>query len=176
MSIRRVQYPGGDVHRLLTRALILETALLFTTVSLEPQDTAVSKAPAIEVSMGLQKDKVPVGQSPWVNLRVENLTDREITMSEAVPHVEGDEGELPMKPNTEIITDRPQPRPRLRTAVYVAWTIAPKDSSIHQYQLAHFFNLSRPGQYTVHMEVADPSSQKLLRTNSAKFEMQSPRH
>jgi hypothetical protein len=150
---------------------------LITTVSLKPQDAAVSGAPAIEVSMGLQKDKVPVGQSPWANLRVENLTDQEITISQAVPHVEADKGELLMKPNAEIITDRLQPRvPRLRTVVYVAWTIPPKDSSIHQYKLAHFFDLSHPGQYTVHMEVMDPSSQKLLRTNSAKFEMQPPSH
>jgi hypothetical protein len=93
------------VHRLLTRALILETAMLITTVSLAAQDTTVSRAPAIEVSMRLQKDKVPVGQSPWAALRVENLTDRGITIDQADPHVEGDKGELPMKPNPRIITD-----------------------------------------------------------------------
>ncbi len=165
------------MHRLLTRALILETAMLITTVSLAAQDTTVSRAPAIEVSMRLQKDKVPVGQSPWAALRVENLTDREITIDQADPHVEGDKGELPMKPNARIITDRLQPRiPRLRTVVYVPWTIPARDSSIHKYQLAYFFDLSHPGQYTVYMEVMDPSSHKWLRTNSTKFEMQPPSH
>ena len=165
------------MHRLLASVLILETAMLITTVSLAAQDTAVSKAPAIEVSMRLEKDKVPVGQSPWADLRVENLTDREITINQADPHVEGDKGELPMKPNARIVTDRLQPRiPRLRTVVYVPWIIPAQDSSIHKYQLAYFFDLSLPGQYTVYMEVMDPSSHKWVRTNSTKFEMQSPSH
>ena len=165
------------MHRLLTRALILETAMLITTVSLEAQDTAVSRAPAIAVSISLQKDKIPLGQSPWAALSVENLTDGELTIDQADPHVEGNKGELPMKPNARIVTDRLQPRiPRLRTVVYVPWTIPPKETSIHKYQLTHFFDLSHQGQYTVYMEVMDPSSHKWLRTNSAKFEMQSPSH
>ncbi len=165
------------MHRLLTRVLILETAMLITTVALEAQDTAVSRVPAIAVSISLQKDKFPLGQSPWAALSVENLTDGEITIDQADPHVEGDEGELPMKPNARIVTDRLQPRlPRLRTVVYVPWTIPTKETSVHKYQLAHFFDLSHQGQYTVYMEVMDPSSHKWLRTNSTKFEMQAPSH
>jgi hypothetical protein len=171
------QASGGDVHRLLTLALIVKTAMLITTVSLEAQDATASRGPAIAVSISLQKDKIPLGQSPWIALSVENLTDVEITIDQADPHVEGDEGELPMKPNARIVTDRLQPRtPRLRTMVYVPWTIPPKETSIHTYQLAHFFDLSRQGRYTVYMEVMDPFSHKSLRTNSTKFEMQSPSH
>lgn len=164
----------GSMQSLLTHLLILTAALPIAIGSLEGQ-TTVSRAPAIEVSIGLQKDKVPVGESPYVFLRVENLTDQEITISEPTPHVEGEKGELPMKAFPEIITDRFQPRiPRLKTVVYVAWTIPPKDSSIHKYQLGYFFDLSHQGRYTVYMEVMDPSSHKWLRTNTTKFEMRSP--
>ena len=41
------------------------------------------------------------------------------------------------------------------------------------------FDLSHAGQYTVYMDVADVtdrSSNKSLRTNSAKFAMQAPTH
>jgi hypothetical protein len=150
---------------------MLGAAMLIPAVSLEGQ-TTVSRAPAIDVSIGLQKEKVPVDESPYVFLRVENLTVREITISEPTPHVEGEKGELPMKALPEIITDGFQPRiPTLKTVVYVPWTIPPKDSSIHKYQLGYFFDLSHQGRYTVYMEVMDPSSHKWLRTNSAKFEM-----
>jgi hypothetical protein len=165
------------MHRLLTLALILETAMLINTISLEAQDSGGSRGPAIAVSINLQKDNIPLGQSPWVALRIENLTDGEITIDQADPHVEGNEGELPMRPNARIVTDRLQSGiPRLRTVVYVPWTIPPKGSSIHTYQLAHFFDLSRQGRYTVYMEVMDPGSHKWLRTNSTKLEMQSPSH
>ena len=165
------------MHRLLMLALILETAMPINPISLEAQDNAGSREPAIAVSINLQKDKIPLGQSPWVALRIENLTDREITIAQADPHIEGNEGELPMKPNAKIVTDRLQPRiPSLRTVVYVPWTIPPKESSIHTYQLAHFFDLGRQGRYTVYMEVMDPGSHQWLRTNSTKFEMQSPSH
>lgn len=158
------------------RVLILATAVLIIAVSLEGQ-TTVSRAPAIDVSIGVQKDKVPVGESPYVFLRVENLTDGEITMADATPHVEGEKGELQMKALPQITTDRLQPRiPRLRTVVYVPWTIPPRESSIRKYQLAYFFDLSHQGRYTVYMEVMDPSSHKRLRTNSAKFEMRPPPH
>jgi hypothetical protein len=164
------------MHKPLTRALFLAAATL-TVISLTGQTTEIKQAPAISVSIGLKKNKIPVGQSPWVNLRVENLTDREITIVQDRPHVEGKEGELPMKPGADIITDSSQPRiARLKRVVYVPWTIPPKDASIHTYQLMHFFDLSHPGQYTVYMEVADPNTQKMVRTNRARFEIELQAH
>lgn len=163
------------MQSLLMRLLLLTAALPIAVVSLEGQTATVSPAPAIAVSISLQKDKIPLGQSPWVLLSVENLTDREITVGEANPHVEGKQGELPMKPYARIVTESFQPRtPRLTRVVYVPWNIAPKGSSIHKYQLGYFFDLSQQGRYTVYMDVMDPSSHKWLRTNTAKFEMQSP--
>jgi hypothetical protein len=162
--------------RPVTLVLILAAAMVTAVdkVSLEAQTTAASQAPAIAVSITLQKDKVPLGQSPWVLLTVKNLTD-ELVMIEARPHVQGENGELFMRPEASIISERLQPRtPRLRTVVYVPWTIAPRETSTHKWQLAYLFDLSHRGQYTVYMEVMDPSSHKLLHTNSAKFEMQSP--
>ena len=163
------------MHRLLTRILILATPMLIAVSSTEGQTTAVNQAPAIAVSISLQKNSIPLDQSPFVDLIVKNLTNEEVTIGIADPHVEGEKGELPMRPNAQIITDRLSPRmPRLRTVLYVTWTIPPKETSVHSYKLAHFFDLSHPGQYTVYMEVPDPSSHQMLRTNSAKFEMQSP--
>jgi len=160
------------------RITILILAAITTAVvdgaSVEAQTMARSDGPAIAVRIALQKDKVPLGQSPWVFLNVENLTDHEIVVGEPLPHVEGEKGELPMKPQSGIVTDTLHPRiPRLRNVVYAGpWTIAPRDSSILKYQLAYYFDLSARGQYTVYMEVMDPSTHKLLRTNRAKFEMQ----
>jgi hypothetical protein len=164
--------------RLLTLVLILAASMVIVVdnFSLEAQTTAAGQAPAIAISITLQKDKVPLGESPWGLLTVKNLTNEEITINLPRLHVEGEKGELFLKPEAQIISQRLQPTTRLRTAVYVPWTIAPRDTSTHKYQLAHFFNLSDRGQYTVYMEVTDPSSHKLLRTNSAKFEMQSPTH
>lgn len=125
--------------RLVTLVLILAAAMVVAVdnVSLEAQTTAASQAPAIAVSITLQKDKVPLGQSPWANLTVENLTDDEVTIDQTRPHIAGEKGELPMKADSQIITERVQPRiPRLRTVVYVPWTIAPGQTSTHKYQLA----------------------------------------
>lgn len=167
--------------RLLTLVLTLAAAMVTAVgkVSLEAQTTAASQAPAIAVSITLQKDKISLGQSPWALLAVKNLTDEWVTIDDYAtrPHVQGEKGELFMRPEASIITEKLQPRmPRLRTVIYVPWTIAPKETSTHKWQLAYFFDLSHPGQYTVYVDVMDPSSHKLLHTNSAKFEMQSPTH
>jgi hypothetical protein len=164
------------MQHLLARTLFLATATL-TVISPKGQITETRQAPAISVSIGLKQSKIPVGHSPWVNFRVENLTDEEITIVGDRPHVEGKDGELPMKPASEIITDNFRPRaPKLKRVVYVPWTIPAKDTSIHSYQLTHFFDLSHPGQYTVYMEVMDPRTQKIVRTNSAKFEIEVSLH
>lgn len=141
------------------------------------QTTSAAPSPAITVSIALQNEKVIVGQSPWVGLLIKNETDREIEISDYMVklHVEGAKGELPRIPNSEVITRRIDSRvARLKPAVYVPWTIGPGDSSLHRYDLAHFFNLKDPGQYTVYMETMDLSSRKWLRTNTASFEMKRP--
>lgn len=164
--------------RPLALVLILASAMVIAVdnVSIQAQTTATSQRPGIAVSVTLEKNKVPLGQSPWADLTIQNLTNNEIVV-DGLPHVEGEKGELPMKPEAQIVTERLQARmPKFRTVVYVPWTIPPHETSTHKYKLAHFFDLSNPGQYMVYMEVWDPSSQKLLRTNSAKLEMQSSGH
>jgi hypothetical protein len=138
-----------NMLRPLALVLILAAAMVIAVdnVSLEAQSSASSQAPGIAVNLTLQKENVPLGQSPWANLTVENLTDNEITMDEPRLHVEGEKGELPMKPEAQIVTQRLQPRiPRLRTVLYVPWTIAPKETSTDKYQLTHFFDLRTHGR------------------------------
>ena len=127
------------------------------------------------MSIALQKDKVPLGESPWAVLTVKNLTEQEIEIRDYMwqLHVEGKKGELPRTPASEVITKRIEPRvATLRPVLYVPWAIAPGETSVHKYKLAHFFDLNDPGQYKVYMEVMDSSSHKWLRTNTANFEMQ----
>lgn len=166
------------MHRLLTLVLMLATAMVIAVdnVSLEAQTAAAGPAPAFAASITLEKDIVPLGQSPWADLTVKNLTDREITI-DARPHVVGEKGELPLQAYAQIITESLQPRvPRLKTVLYVPWVIPPGETSTHKYKLAHFFDLSNRGQYTVYMDAGDSSSQTSVRTNSAKFEMQALTH
>jgi len=162
-----------------TLALLLAAITLIATdnPSLVAQTTAANPSPAITVSISLQKDKVPLGESPWVLFAVKNLTDHEIVIEDSMCrlHVEGEKGERPRTPASKVITNRFQSRvATLRPVVYVPWIIAPGETSIHKYKLAYLFDLSDPGQYTIYIEVMDPSSHKWLRTNTANFEMQRP--
>jgi len=54
------------MNRLLTLVLIFAAAMVMfvDNVSLEAQNTAASPPPTIAASITLQKDKIPLGESP----------------------------------------------------------------------------------------------------------------
>jgi hypothetical protein len=138
------------------------------SISIDAQTTtANSPAPAIAVSLTLQKDKVSLGQSPYAFLTIKNLTTEQITIVDPFVYVEGPKGKLFLRPQAQVITKGPRPRmPRLRTVVYVPQTIPPEETITLKYQLAWLFDFHDPGQYTIYMDVIDPSTRKSLRTNS----------
>jgi hypothetical protein len=136
-----------------------------------------SQSASIVVTIGLDKDHVPVGQSPWAILTVKNLTDQEVSIHDSMIrlYVEGEKGERPTTRVQRSITGKLRPgEAPLRGDEYVDWVIPPGESSSHKYELSYFYDLSEPGKHKVHMDVADPSSRKWLRTNTAAFEMEAP--
>jgi hypothetical protein len=130
---------------------------------------------SIAASITVDKNQVPVGQSPWAILTVKNLSDHEVAIHDYAVrlHVEGEKGEPPTTLVQRMTTGKLQPGERpLRADEYVVWTIPAGESSSHKYKLSYFYDLSASGNYTAYLEVMDPNSQKWLRTNTAKFEVQ----
>jgi hypothetical protein len=151
--------------------------IIITSISVCGQAPSTASAPSITVSITVDKNTVPTDQSPWTILNVKNLADHEVAIHDYAVrlHVEGKHGEPPTTLIQRMSTGKLQPGDRpLRTDEYVVWTIPPGELSSHKYKLSYFYDLSASGKYTVYLEVMDPVSQKWLRTNTAKFEMQAP--
>lgn len=123
----------------------------------------------------MEKEDVPIGQSPWAILTVKNLTDREIVLHASMYHrlqVEGEKGEPPTTRVQRSITGKLKSgEAPVETNEYVVWSIAPAKSDTHKFELTYFYDLAEPGKYTIYLEVMAPSSHKWLRTNAAYFEM-----
>jgi hypothetical protein len=164
--------------KLCTLALSVTTIILIAATSntLDAQDASTaSKSPSIVVSIVLEKESVPVGQSPWVVLTVRNLIDHDVPMHGSMMrlHVEGEKGERPTKLVQRSITGQLRPgEGALRGDEDVVWSIAPGESDFHKFKLTYFYDLAEPGNHSVYMDVMDPSSRKWLRTNTVRFEMQ----
>ena len=68
--------------------------------------------------------------------------------------------------------------PKFRIPV-VARFIAPGSVDSLKFDLSGFYDISKPGDYSVYLEIYDPAGPKdgsghWLRTNTAKFEIQAP--
>ena len=135
----------------------------------------VNPPPSIAVSISIDRDSVTQGQTPWAILTVKNLTERELPIHDwAVRvHIEGQNGEPPATLIQRLMTGKLQPGDQaIRADEQWLWEIPPGESSSHKYKLSYFYDLNAPGKYVVYLEVLDPVSQKSLRTNTAKFEIQ----
>jgi hypothetical protein len=58
-------------------------------------------------------------------------------------------------------------------------SIAPGSVDSQKYDLSYFYDLSKPGDYSVYLEIYDPAGPKdgsghWLRTNTAKLEIHAP--
>jgi len=166
--------------KILTRTMrVAIIAIVLTSgISIGAQNAASApKQNSVAVSLNMKEQQVPIGQSPWAILSVENLTDEEIEIHNYMyrVYVEGEKGEAPTTLVERQMTGRYKPGDvPLRADENSLWSIAPGKSDDLKFQLTYLYDLSAPGKYTVYAEVMDPHSQKWLRTNTAQFKMQAP--
>jgi hypothetical protein len=134
-----------------------------------------SKSDSITVSITIDKDHLPVGQSPWILLTMNNKTDHELVLHFETfrLHIEGGKGEAPTKLRQRMSTGKLLPgESTLRGDENVPMLISAGMSRTQKFNVKYFYDLSVPGTYTVYMDVKDPLSQEWLRTNTLNFEVQ----
>ncbi len=128
---------------------------------------------SLAVSIEMQKAQVPIGQEPWANLTMKNLSDVPVIIERCWVHVDGKDGEPPTTLRQREMTDtlRPGEFPLPVTLNVGPPRIAPNGSYVLKFQLKYLYDLSAPAKYTVYAEVMDPSSHRWLRTKTVIFEL-----
>jgi hypothetical protein len=118
-------------------------------------------------------------------LAIENISSNEVWFSTASYlyriHVTSKDGE---PPKTElyrhILGDfRPGDGPDFDEGPVSGRSIAPGSLDAQKYDLTYYYDLSKPGDYSVYIEIYDPAGPKdgsghWLRTNTTKFEIVAP--
>jgi hypothetical protein len=141
-----------------------------------------SKSAHIAVSIALPQKRIPAGQKPWVVLTVENLGGNvTIAFPEDRVHVEGEAGEPPTTLYQRQVTQTLRPgEPQLRMGGFEP-EIWPTFSSDRKYDLSQYYDLSKPGKYTVCIEVLDVNAPETkhgaglwVRSKAVAFEIQAP--
>jgi hypothetical protein len=145
--------------------------------------SAHAKQPdSISIHISLQKSSYVIGEKPIAVMTVKNISSNEIWFSTASHlyrvHVTNKDGE---PPKTELhrhkLGDfRPGDGPGLSSGPVVGRSIAPGSVDSQKFDLSAFYDLSKPGDYSVYLEIYDPAgpedgSGHWLRTNTTKFEM-----
>jgi hypothetical protein len=141
-----------------------------------------SRSAHIAVGIALPKKQILAGQKPWVVLTVENLGGNvQIAFPEDRVHVEGVAGEPPTKLYQRQVTHTLRPGERELMMGGFEPTILPTLSIDRKYDLSLFYDLSKPGKYTVYIEVLDISAPETkrgaglwVRSKAVPFEIQAP--
>jgi hypothetical protein len=137
------------------------------------------------IHISLQKTSYAIGEKPIAVMTIKNISSNEIWFSTASYlyriHVTSKNGEPPKTEfHRHLLGDfRPGDGPGLLLGGAAGRSIAPGSESSQKYDLAAFYDLSAPGDYSVYIEIYDPSGPKdgsghWLRTNTAGFEVQAP--
>jgi hypothetical protein len=165
--------------RVIVLALTTIVVITTKTTAVEAQCAPVStQSASITISLAVDKDRIPLGQSPWAILTIKNLTGHELDIHDDTVrvHVEDEKGERPTTPVQRSITGKVRAGdPFIPGDEQWLWSIAPGASSQHKYLLSFFYDLSAPGNHTVYIDILDPMSHRWMRTNTAKFKMEAPK-
>ena len=173
------------------RILVMFVAATIATVERPTPSGAQSAAEAnqqdsVLIHISLQKSNYTIGEKPIAVMTVNNLSANEIWFSTASYlyriHVTTTTGE---PPKTEfyrhLLGDfRAGDGPGVLSNGGSGWSIAPGSAGESlKYDLAAFYDLSKPGDYSVYLEMYDPAGPKdgsghWLRTNTARFEIHEP--
>ena len=107
---------------------------------------AAQSSSAIALSIAIPKEHIPADQKPWVWLTVKNLTREEIPYPQDQVYVQEESREPPA-----TTWGRQRKNGQLPTG-YVP-SIQPGDSFTMKYDLSAFYDLSKPGKYSVYVEM-----------------------
>jgi hypothetical protein len=172
---------GYDMNKFRQFVLRLATVVLIASsgICLGGQTVvAASQTDSITVSMTLDKDHFPVGQSPNVRVTMNNQTDHNIPFhfNMLLLHIERENGEPRTEIRQRMATGKLLPgEAPLREDEYYSQDVIPaRESIIRTIRAKFFYDLSAPGKYTVYVDVKDLLTGKRLRTNTAQFEIVAP--
>jgi hypothetical protein len=141
--------------------------------------SATSKSVTVALSIVLPKEHIPVGQTPWVFLTVKNLSSDVISYPQDRVYVAGEQSESPTTLRQRQLTHRRQPgEPSILGGGFEP-NIEPGGSFTRKYDLSQLYDLSKPGKYTVYIEVLDEFNSNRgkgswVRSPIATFEIQAP--
>lgn len=161
-------------RRICFSLLVVAFMMVLTNPALRAQISPASQHTSIAVKLALDKDSVTKGESPLATLTVTNLTKKILPIHDSSVRVylEDRKGERPMTLNQRLRTGKLHAgdvQPSYEEMWL--WEINPNVSSGRKYDLEGFYDIGDPGQYSVYMEVLDPTSGKWLRTNTARFDV-----
>jgi hypothetical protein len=170
------------------RTLVMLVAATIATLE-GPIPSGAQSAPAnqpdsIWSHISLQKSSYAIGEKPIAVMTIKNISSNKIWFSTASYlyriHVTSKDGEPPKTElHRHILGDfRPGDGPGLRSDS-VGRDIAPGAVDAQKYDLAAFYDLSKPGDYSVYLEIYDPAGPKdgsghWLRTNTSDFKIEAP--
>ncbi|MBB6146197.1 hypothetical protein HNQ77_004169 [Silvibacterium bohemicum] len=167
-------------------ALVMLVTMIGAQTSSKAQTAPASnQSDSVSVHVSLQKNTYAIGEKPIVVMTVKNISENEVWFSTASYlyriHLTTKNGE---PPKTELYRHmlgdfRPGDGPALLEGPVVGRKIFPDSETAQKYDLAYFYDLSTPGDYSVSMELCDPSSppngpERWIKTNIAHFEIKAP--
>jgi hypothetical protein len=148
------------------------------------QSASANQPDSVSIHLSLQKSSYAIGEKPIAVMTIKNISSNEIFYNDASYlyriHVTSKDGE-PEKTelHRHMLGDvRPGDGPLLRSDSG-GRDIAPGAVDAQKYDLTYFYDLSKPGDYGIYLEIYDPAGPKdgsghWLRTNTANFEITGP--
>jgi hypothetical protein len=170
------------------RTLVMFAAATIATVEgpilLRAQSAAMANQPdSVSIHVSLQKSSYAIGEKPIAVLTF--ISPNGIWFSNDLYqeriHVTSKDGEPPKTElHRHLLGDfRPGDGPELMSGPVVGRFIGPGSMDSQKYDLTYFYDLSKPGAYSVYLEIYDPAGPKdgsghWLRTNTVDFKIQAP--
>jgi hypothetical protein len=170
------------------RTLVMFAAATIATVEgpipLSAQSAPMANQPdSVSIHVSLQKGSYAIGEKPIGVLTF--ISSNGIWFSNDLHleriHVTSKDGEPPKTElHRHLLGDfRPGDGPDLLSGPVAGRFIGPGSLDSQKYDLTYFYELNKPGDYSVYLEIYDPAGPKdgsghWLRTNTVNFEIQAP--
>lgn len=145
----------------------------------QPSASSSKKEDLISLNLTVPQEKISLGQKVWVSLTVKNLGKEQISYPESRVHVDGERDEPPTTLRQRQLTHTRHPgEPSILGGGFEP-AIEPGGSFTRKYELSQLYDLSRPGRYTVYIDVLSESNSnsgggEWIRSPKVQFEIQPP--